>query len=160
MSWNGKKQRDQELKDLKMLEHINTLESLEKESLEIDSYLNITCSDNMDEVVERGNDLAVHISRTGKMLADAKWHRDHRVKSSVFETLKDTAKLAGLSTTTLNKLIEANCETENYLVNWIERLNRTATHQLDWCRTLVSKAKEEMRTSSGVSGQRQHSDRF
>ena len=85
------------------------------------------------------------------MLADSKYHQDQKLKSSVFQTLKDTAKLAGLSATAINKLIDANCEQENYMVNWIERLNRTATHQLDWCRTLVSKAKEEMRTSTGIS---------
>ncbi len=143
-----------------MLEHISTLESLEKEAKEIDTFLNISCSDDMNEVVGRGNYLAVHISRTGKMLADSKWHKDQKLKSSIIKTLQETAKMAGLSVTTINKLIDANCETENYLVNWIDRLNRTATHQLDWCRTLVSKAKEEMRTSSGISGQRQYQERF
>jgi hypothetical protein len=135
-----------------MLEHISTMPDLEKEAIEIDAFLNIASSDEMNEVVERGNDLAVYISRTGKMLADAKYWKDQKLKSSVFTTLNETAKMAGLSVTTINKLIDANCETENYMVNWIERSNRAATHQLDWLRTLVSKAKEEMRTSSGISG--------
>jgi len=142
-----------------MLDHISTLEALEMEAKEIDSFLSITCSDDMNEVVDRGNDLAVHINRTGKMLADAKWHKDQKLKTSIIKTLQETAKMANLSITTINKLIDANCETENYMVNWIDRLNRTATHDLDWCRTLVSKAKEEMRTSSGVSG-RSNGDRF
>ncbi len=136
------------------------MEELEKEAQQIDSYLNITCSDDTNEIVERGNDLAVYISRTGKMLADAKYHKDQKLKTSIFKTLQETAKMASLSITTINKLIDANCETENYLVNWIERLNRAATHQLDWLRTLISKAKEEMRTSSGISGSRQYADRF
>jgi len=135
-----------------MLDHICPLEALETESKEIDAYLNITCSDDMNEVVERGNNLAVYISRTGKMLADAKFHKDRKLKSSVFQILHETGKLAGLSVTTLNKLIDANCETENYMVNWIDRMNRTATHQMEWCRTLISKAKEEMRLSPGISG--------
>jgi hypothetical protein len=84
------------------------------------------------------------------MLADAKYHKDQKLKTAVFQTLRDTAKLAGLSITTINKLIDANCETENYLMNWIERMNRTATHQIDWCRTLISKAKEEMRLSGNT----------
>lgn len=129
-----------------MLEHICTLEALEKEAKEIDSFLNISCSDDMNEVVDRGNDLAVHISRTGKMLADAKYHKDQKLKSSIIKTIQETAKMANLSITTINKLIDANCETENYLVNWIERMNRTATHQLDWLRTLISKSKAEMQT--------------
>ena len=135
-----------------MLIHLTPLTDLEIEATEIDAFLNITCSDDMNEVVERGNTLAVYIARTGKMLADARYHKDQKLKDSIIQTLRDTAKLAGLSITTINKLIDANCERENYLVNWIERLNRSATHQLDWLRTLVSKAKEEMRTSTGING--------
>ena len=135
-----------------MLIHLTPLTDLEIEAIEIDAFLNITCSDDMNEVVERGNTLAVYIARTGKMLADARYHKDQKLKDSIIQTLRDTAKLAGLSITTINKLIDANCERENYLVNWIERLNRSATHQLDWLRTLVSKAKEEMRTSTGING--------
>jgi hypothetical protein len=142
-----------------MLEHIGTIEALEKEAIEIDNFLSITCSEDINEVVQRGNDLAVYISRTGKMLADAKFHKDQKLKTSIIKTLQETAKMASLSVTTINKLIDANCEVENYMVNWTDRLNRTATHQLDWCRTLVSRAKEEMRTSSGVSTQ-QHNKHF
>ena len=40
---------------------------------------------------------------------------------------------------------------ENLLVNTLERLNRAATHQMDWLRTVISKAKEEMRYSNGIS---------
>jgi hypothetical protein len=47
--------------------------------------------------------------------------------------------------------VKANCETENFLYNWCERLNRSATHQLDWLRSLVSKEKEEMRLSGGFN---------
>lgn len=137
-----------------MLDQITTLLDLFTEAKQIGDCLEIYCSDDINEVVDRGNSLAVYISRSGKMLADAKWHKDQKLKSSVFQTLHDTAKMAGLSVTTINKMIEANCEQENYLVNWIERLNRSSTHQLDWCRTLVSKAKEEMRTSTGISGSR------
>jgi len=135
-----------------MLEHITPLESIEKEAIQINEYLEITCGDDVNEITERGNNLAVYISRTGKLLADAKYWKDIKLKNSIFQTVRDTGKMAGLSITTVNKLIESNCETENYIVNWIERLNRTATHQLDWLRTLISKAKEEMRTSSGISG--------
>ena len=42
------------------------------ECREIDAYMGVTPSDNIEEIVERGNDLIVYISRTGKMLADAK----------------------------------------------------------------------------------------
>lgn len=131
-----------------MLEHIQSIEKLETEAQQIEAYLNITCSEELEEIVGRGNDLAVYISRTGKMLADAKFHQDKAISESI---IREVGKQANIPASVLNKLVNAACKHQNYLVNWIERLNRTATHQLDWLRTLVSKAKEEMRTSSGVS---------
>ncbi|MDR2917820.1 MAG: hypothetical protein LBV72_00435 [Tannerella sp.] len=116
-----------------------------KELADIDSFLNITCSEQIEEVVMRGNDLAVHISRSGKLLADAKHHLNVKMKSEVFETLKNTAKQAGATSKAINKIIDSLCADEQYLVDWAERINRAATHQLDWARSLLSKAKEEMR---------------
>lgn len=111
----------------------------------IDSFLCITMSELADEAVQRGNDLAVYIARTGKLLADAKYHLDAAKKDEIFDTLRETAKNAKATSKAVNALIDSICKEEQYLVNWCERCNRSATHQLDWCRTLISKAKEEMR---------------
>lgn len=116
-----------------------------EELVSIDAFLNITMSEQAEEAVARGNDLAVYIARTGKLLADAKYHLDGKMKDEVFETLRKTAKEAGATSKAVNKIIDSLCKEEQYLVNWCERLNRSATHQLEWCRTLISKAKEEMR---------------
>lgn len=43
------------------------------------------------------------------------------------------------------QLIESMCVNENYMVKFVERLNRAATHQLSYIITLISKAKEEMK---------------
>lgn len=115
-----------------------------QELIEIDEFLNITSSEQVEEIVQRGNDLAVYIARSGKLLADAKYHLDRKMKSEVFDTLKETGKQAGASAKAVNKIIDSLCAEEQYLVNWAERSNRTATHQLEWCRTLISKAKAEM----------------
>jgi len=40
----------------------------------IDGFLNITMSENPEEALQRGNDLTAYIARTGKLLADAKYH--------------------------------------------------------------------------------------
>lgn len=114
---------------------------------EIDSFLNITSSEQIEEVVQRGNDLAVYIARSGKLLADAKYHLNEKMKDDVFETLRQTGKQVGATATAVNAIVKSLCKEEQYLVDWCERINRTATHQLDWCRTLISKAKEEMRIS-------------
>ena len=113
------------------------------EAEEIDIFLNITASDNIQEIVERGSDLAVYIARTGKMLADAKYWQDIAMNDAVSQEIRRLATEAALPALVTGKMIDAKCKDQNYLVTWVERLNRTATHQLEWCRTLISKAKEE-----------------
>lgn len=54
--------------------NITPIESIVEELATIDSYLNITMSEDVQEAVLRGNDLAVYIARTGKLLADTKYH--------------------------------------------------------------------------------------
>jgi len=135
-----------------MLTNVTPSDSLLLEAEEIQSFLSITCSEEVEEVIERGNNLAVYIARTGKMRADAEYHRDTLLQSEIMGLLKDATK-RDLPATTINKLVDSACKDANYLATWCERLNRTATHQLDWCRSLVSKAKEDRRYSTGVSGQ-------
>ena len=121
--------------------NITPIDKISNELAAIDSYLNITMSEEVQEAVLRGNDLAVYIARTGKLLADAKYHLNGKKKSEVFDTLRETASRAGA---TSKAIIDSLCKDEQYLVDWCERLNRTATHQLEWCRTVISKAKAEM----------------
>lgn len=130
--------------------NITSIEDLEREVEDIDAYLSVIPPDEPDAVIERGNELSVFIARTGKMLADAKYHQDTAIAESIVYHL---GKQAGCPASILKQLVESTCKRENYLVNSIERLNRAATHQLDWLRTVISKAKEEMRFSNGI-GQR------
>lgn len=113
----------------------------------MDSFLNITMSEQITEVVDRGNDLNVHIARSGKLLADAKYWLSQAKRSEVIDILAETAKNTKATAKAINAMMDSICRKEQYLVDWCERCNRTATHQLDWCRTLISKAKEEMKFS-------------
>jgi len=124
--------------------NITPIDQIAKELESIDAFLNITMSEQVEEAVQRGNDLAVYIARTGKLLADAKYHLNNSMKSEVMDTLKETASRAGATSKAINAIIGSLCKKEQYLVDWCDRSNRTATHQLEWCRTLISKAKAEM----------------
>ena len=110
----------------------------------IDTFLNITMSEDIEEAVARGNDLAAHIARSGKLLADAKYHLNEKMKDDIFKVLEKTAKQAGATATAINGIVKSLCKEEQFLVDWSERTNRTATHQLEWARTIISKAKAEM----------------
>ena len=126
---------------------ITSKEQIFAELTNIDSFLNITMSENAEEAVQRGNDLAVYIARTGKLLADSKYWLNEAMKSEIMQTLEVTAKNAKATATAINALIGSLCREDRYLVDWCERYNRTATHQLSWCVTVISKAKEEMKIS-------------
>lgn len=124
---------------------ITSKEQILRELTDIDSYLNMTMSENAEEAVVRGNDLAVYVARTGKLLADAKFWLNQAINSETMRTLAETAKNAKATATAVNALVNSLCREERYLVDWCERCNRTATHQLSWCVTVISKAKEEMK---------------
>ena len=124
---------------------ITSKEQIYKELTDIDSFLNITMSENPEEAIQRGNDLNVYMARTGKLLADAKYWLNQAMNSETMKTLAETAKNAKATATATNALVNSLCREERYLVDWCERCNRTATHQLSWCVTVISKAKEEMK---------------
>lgn len=128
---------------------ISTKEQILKDCHEIDAFLNITCSEQIEEVSQRGNDLNAYLARTVKMLADAKYHLNMAKQSDIMDILRDTAKQAKATATTVNELVKSACREEQYLVDFCDRLNAACTHQIDWCRTLISKAKTEMQYSRG-----------
>lgn len=127
---------------------ITPIEELEQEVDGIEELLSALPPDEPNLAIERGNELSAIIARTGKMLADAKYHQDTAIANSIVYNL---GKQAGCPASLLKQLVESSCKRENLLVNTLERLNRAATHQMDWLRTVISKAKEEMRYSNGIS---------
>lgn len=65
--------------------NITPVENIVTELSSIDAFLNITMSEQIEEAILRGNDLAVYIARTGKLLADAKYHLNAKY-STPYET--------------------------------------------------------------------------
>lgn len=124
-----------------MLDLITSREALIAELKLIQGNLEVTMSEDANEAVVRGNELSVQIARTGKLLADAKYYRDTTLNRGVVAEMKN---LIALPASSANKYIDTICKEDSYLVNWAERLNRACTHQLEWCRTVISKAKAEM----------------
>lgn len=123
--------------------YITPLKDILEELKTIQSEIIIEISEDVNEAIMRGNYLSAQIARTGKLLADAKIHKDRKLNSEIVAQMK---KIVNLSATTANKYVDSLCVNENYAVNWCERINRSCTHQLDWCRTVISKAKAEMQS--------------
>lgn len=120
------------------------------EAEQIQSYLEITCSEQPEEVKERLTVLSVHCARSGKMLSDSKYILAEKLKGEFTELIEQLGKGSGLTARAVNKLIDSMARDEQYLVNWIERINRTTVHQIDLLRSLLSYEKEQIRNAPNL----------
>lgn len=109
------------------------------------NYMEDTCSNNPEEIRNRIIDLMVYLARSGEMLAVAKKELRRKKSSEIQNQIIAIAKEACLSATVQNALLESICEEESFLVDWVERINRTCTHQIDALRSLLSYEKEGLR---------------
>lgn len=114
-----------------------------EECKQMQAFLDITPSDNINEIVERGNELLAYLARSGKLVADADYHLNEMRKSEIMQIIKQIIP-EKFSAKVQNALVDSIAKEQKHVALWCDRINRTATHQLDWCRTLISKAKVEM----------------
>lgn len=121
------------------------MEDFYKEINEISGYLNITCSNNPQEIQERISTIMVYMMRTGEMLADAKKMLRKKKSNEIQNTILRIAKDNCLSAKVQNALLDSIAEDEAYLVDRLDRLNASCVHQLDALRTLLSYEKESLR---------------
>lgn len=124
---------------------MTTYDKLLKETKEIQDYLEITCSDNPEEVIERIKTINVYQARTGYMLAEAKKLYRRMRSSEISRIVIDIAKQGFLSASAQKALVESIAEDEAYLVDWIDRLNAACSHQQDALRSILSYTKEQMK---------------
>lgn len=136
-----------------MLDNITDILMLREQAKDIQDFLETTVSEQVEEVLERGNQLSAVVARTGKMLADALYHRDTLLKSEIVKAIEKQAK-EHLPALVVKQMIETACRDYNHTYTWCERLNKSATHQLDWCRTIVSNAKSEREAGKNFNTQK------
>lgn len=120
----------------------DVIKTMLEECNEMQSYLEERPSDDPNELTERLAMLSVYMARSGDMLAQAKFIQDE-LRSKVFE--EKSYEISTLSPTIANKLIECKTGECNYLVNWLDRINRSCVHQADSLRTIFSYVKENLK---------------
>lgn len=118
---------------------------MKEEAKKIQDYLDITVSSDPAELVDRIATLMTYMSRSGEMFAQSKRILRAKKTTEISKTIMAIAKEQCLSATVQNALLDSICEEEAFMVDWLERLNRTCTHQLDALRSLLSYEKEQMR---------------
>ena len=131
---------------------VTPFDKLITETGEVQEFLNESFEDYSDSpeyIKYRGDKLAVLISRTGIMLAEAKYYLNEMTSHEVMNLITDILIGAKLSAKVQNSLIDSICKEERLLVDKIEQLNKTAKYQIEWCRSRLSMAKEEMNNSRG-----------
>lgn len=97
-------------------------------------------SDTPAACMDRLDELQAYMARSGKLFADAEYHYNALLNSTIIQALK---KAESMSTSTLNKYIESMCKDYKYLYTWSERVNRCCTHHADQMRTVISNHKAE-----------------
>ncbi|MCI2145813.1 MAG: hypothetical protein LKK08_06155 [Bacteroidales bacterium] len=124
-----------------------TIDEFTKELSSMQDYLEITTSNNGDELTDRLAQLNVYLARSGKLLADAKAIQEAKT-AEVFGAY--FSQITKMPATIAQKFIQAQTKDINYIVNWAERVNRAIVHQGDNIRTQISFEKENLRlTKSG-----------
>jgi len=118
---------------------------MREEAQKIQDYLDINVSSEPAELTERIATLMSYMSRSGEMLAKAKKILRAKKTAEISKTIINIAKKQCLSASVQNALLDSICEDESYMVDWIERINRSCTHQIDGLRSLLSYEKEQMR---------------
>ena len=92
------------------------------------SFLEITASDNPKELIDRLTDINVYLARSGKLLADAKAYQD-QVTANVYASHMEF--ISRVPATVAMKFVAAQSVTANQIVTWLDRINRTLVHAGD-----------------------------
>lgn len=126
---------------------MSKLTELKERADEIQSFLQINASNNPEEIIDRISKLMVYMALSGEMLSDAKKLLRSKKTEQINQTIIKIAKESCLSASVQNALLDSICSDESYLVDYLERINKSATHQLDACRSLLSYEKEGLRVN-------------
>lgn len=115
---------------------------LHDKASKMQSFLELSLPKDGNDLIDHLDKIDILIAQSGNMLADAKWYQDKIKNVAVLAAIEP--KFEKLSATAINEFIKSECKDQNYLVNWIDRINASATHIKDSIRTIISYKKKEM----------------
>lgn len=122
-----------------------TQDELKTKAQRFQTFLETRHGQEPDQLLERMELLAILVAQSGQCLAEAKYHQDQVVNGAIGEAI-DKAFSDKLSASVINQYVKSTAKEYNYLVNWLDRINATATHQLDALRTIISYRKTEFQS--------------
>ena len=107
------------------------------------TYLETPAGHEPQELIDRIEYLNILIAKSGQLLAEAKLIQDEIVNKGLLQAMDDGLDKK-LTPSLINKFVSSSAKNINYLVNWADRINASATHQLDGIRTIISYKKAEL----------------
>lgn len=122
---------------------MKTRDELMVKAIKMQEFIETEIPTEPNDLIDRLNLLSVLIAQSSQMLADAKFYQDKLINGAIMESLKQEYN-GKLSPSTINQYVKTEAKDANYLVNWIDRINATATHQIDAVRSIISYRKSEM----------------
>lgn len=120
-----------------------TREELEVKIEGFQKFIERKMGKSPEQIMEHAELLSIMIGQSGNCLADAKYLQDTVINGAIMEALSKAYE-ERLSPSVINKFVTTAGKDLNYLVNRLDRINATATHQLDYIRTLLSYEKAKM----------------
>lgn len=122
--------------------HTEELDKLKIIAQKIQDFLEEDFDENPNILVERLGTINTYLAVSGKALADAKLIQDKKVSGlySEFNNL-----IMKMPATIATKFIGSQAYEVNFIVNWLDRINKSLVHTGDNLRTQISYAKEELR---------------
>ena len=119
------------------------IERLTREASEIQAYRDTEPStDNPVLLAERIAKTEVYLSRSGEMLAQAKMILNQMTAS--ISDAKGEKWVKTMGPQLAGKVLAGYCAKEQFLVDWLDRINRGLVHSSDSLRSLLSYAKAQM----------------
>lgn len=123
--------------------NITPPDAIHKELEDIQLFLEASyAADLTNEVQARFDSLGIYMARSGKIKADAEWHYNSLLESSIMECLKKGYE-EKLSASTINKFVEAAARNYKFLFTWADRVNRSCTHMQEGLRSVMSTLRSE-----------------
>ena len=107
------------------------------------TFLETPAGHEPQELIDRIEYLNILVAKSGQLLAQAKYIQDDIINTGLMQAMEQELDKK-LSPSLVNKFVGSGAKNINYLVNWADRINAAATHQLDGIRTIISYKKAEL----------------
>lgn len=106
-------------------------------------YLEQVSPKEDEKLIERLEMLQVLLSKSGTVLADAKYLRDSAVQEAIKGVISNP-DYVGMTATVINEYVKTAAKDYNFLVNSLDRINSAAGQQIRAIISILSYRKSQM----------------